>query len=345
LKVFHKNIYFFLFLFSLLGFSSNIFCQSQDDIRTVLKVVRGYKSIAGERAKKLLITNNMSPALDAQLRTWYRIPREKYILAVYNDVNWYSEQVGLTERFEKGTIFTEDRIYTRINSDKIWWAGYEFFSNPDVLSVDDKFVYFLDAEKRVYRLSVEDSEITPFEMKTLISDIAYSVAESAKKKVTTVKEKKVTTKSKNKPVIPKKEKEVVSTEKIKVTVRSKGTSVAADVLKAMRLFDSAEKGGKDSATKYKKAFSLFYKHRSAPNFSAAAQKYLGNHYIGGYGVTKNEEEAVQWYRKSAAKGYPKGLHNMGYCYFNGIGVSKDYAKAVEFYMQAANKGLHLSPPI
>lgn len=54
--------------------------------------------------------------------------------------------------------------------------------------------------------------------------------------------------------------------------------------------------------------------------NAEAQYNLAVCYDSEYGVEKNVEEAVKWYRKSAEQGYARAQHNLGICYYNGDGV-------------------------
>ena len=51
----------------------------------------------------------------------------------------------------------------------------------------------------------------------------------------------------------------------------------------------------------------------------------------GTGVEKDEQKAVEWYKKAAEQGYANAQSNLGWCYESGIGVGKDEQKAVEWY--------------
>jgi TPR repeat protein len=46
-------------------------------------------------------------------------------------------------------------------------------------------------------------------------------------------------------------------------------------------------------------------------------------YANGYGVAKDYQEAVYWYRKAAEQGRADGQNNLGVMYENGYGVTKD----------------------
>ena len=71
---------------------------------------------------------------------------------------------------------------------------------------------------------------------------------------------------------------------------------------------------------------------------AEAQKDLGLCYGGGYGVTQDYNEAVQWLHKAAEQGNGEAQCNLGYCYQYGYGVSQDYNEAVQWWRKAAEQG-------
>src|SRR5437016_7075537 len=60
-------------------------------------------------------------------------------------------------------------------------------------------------------------------------------------------------------------------------------------------------------------------------------------HLGKFGLAKNGEEAVRWYRKAAEQNYSGAQFNLGYCYFNGEGVEKNEAEAVKWYRRAADQ--------
>ena len=71
---------------------------------------------------------------------------------------------------------------------------------------------------------------------------------------------------------------------------------------------------------------------------APAQANLGFLYANGYGVPKDEAEAVKWYRKAADQGYANAQSNLGIMYLLGRGVAKDESEAVKWYRKAADQG-------
>ena len=61
-------------------------------------------------------------------------------------------------------------------------------------------------------------------------------------------------------------------------------------------------------------------------------------YQKGWGVVKNEKEAVKCYKAAADQGYAGAQYNVGCMYLNGRGVDKDLEKAFQYYKAAAAQG-------
>ena len=78
---------------------------------------------------------------------------------------------------------------------------------------------------------------------------------------------------------------------------------------------------------------------AAARGEAWAQFNLGNMYLTGEGVLKNDAEAVKWYRKAAAQGNVPAQYNLGNMYSDGIGVPENDAEAVKWFRKAADQGL------
>jgi len=77
----------------------------------------------------------------------------------------------------------------------------------------------------------------------------------------------------------------------------------------------------------------------AQNGDAKAQCELGVIYEKGNstGVTRDNAEAVKWYRKAAEQGYSHAQNNLGIMYAQGKGVPKDYAVAMAWFEKAAKQ--------
>lgn len=79
--------------------------------------------------------------------------------------------------------------------------------------------------------------------------------------------------------------------------------------------------------------------RKAQAGDSKAQNDVAAYYREGYGVQRDYQKAIYWYRKSAAQGDPVGLYGLGQCYAMGIGVSQNSQIAAGYILSAAQKGL------
>ena len=77
---------------------------------------------------------------------------------------------------------------------------------------------------------------------------------------------------------------------------------------------------------------------AAAQGDAFAQNNLGGMYKTGQGVAKDYVEAIKWYRVAAAQGNAQSQTNLGYMYENGLGVPNDYGEAVKWYRLGAAQG-------
>jgi hypothetical protein len=62
-------------------------------------------------------------------------------------------------------------------------------------------------------------------------------------------------------------------------------------------------------------------------------------YWTGQGVPQDYQEALEWYRKSAALGNAEAQSNLGSMYANGEGVPQDDIEAVKWLLKAAEQGM------
>lgn len=72
--------------------------------------------------------------------------------------------------------------------------------------------------------------------------------------------------------------------------------------------------------------------------NAKAQFNVGSAYRYGKGVEKNDEQAVYWFRLSAAQNDPSGECALASCYYKGEGVMQSYEAAFALYHKAAEQG-------
>jgi len=66
--------------------------------------------------------------------------------------------------------------------------------------------------------------------------------------------------------------------------------------------------------------------KAAEQGYAVGQSNLGFMYSNGYGVPKNDAEAIKWYRRAAKQGYAEAQYNLAIMYDQGMGVPKTTPK-------------------
>lgn len=103
-------------------------------------------------------------------------------------------------------------------------------------------------------------------------------------------------------------------------------------------FRSEYEKGLDCADRsnYKCAYSVWLSlAERGHNF---AQQNIAKMYSTGKGVTKNDNEAVKWYKKAAEQGVPISQFTLGTLYSKGKGVKKDNEQASIWFRKAAIQG-------
>ena len=80
---------------------------------------------------------------------------------------------------------------------------------------------------------------------------------------------------------------------------------------------------------------------------AEAQYKFGTLYHNGYGVSKNNIEAIKWYRKAAEQGHEQAQYFLGGMYLRGMylrgeGIPTNYLKAYMWYSIAKANGSGLA---
>ena len=87
------------------------------------------------------------------------------------------------------------------------------------------------------------------------------------------------------------------------------------------------------------AKAIEYYKKAAEQGYTWGQYNLGNMYYSGEGCEKNYEQAVYWFQKAADQKIAKAYNMLGICYgIGGYGISKDDAKAFDYYKQSAEIG-------
>ncbi len=73
--------------------------------------------------------------------------------------------------------------------------------------------------------------------------------------------------------------------------------------------------------------------------TASAQILLGYLYRTGLGVSRDDVEAVEWYKKAAEQSDPNAQYLLGYMHQRGLGVPQYFAQALQLYRKSAGQGV------
>ena len=94
-----------------------------------------------------------------------------------------------------------------------------------------------------------------------------------------------------------------------------------------------QNGLKGVSEDQREAFDWFKK--SAEGGDAEGQANLGHMYCAGQGVSKSEFEGAKWLLKAAEQGQKYAQFNIGKCYRDGAGVAKDDTEAYKWFLLSA----------
>lgn len=104
-------------------------------------------------------------------------------------------------------------------------------------------------------------------------------------------------------------------------------SFADNAKEGMRLFQ---------AGKYQQAMTYFMKPDAQKNPDVLNR--IAYMYDKGFGVEKNLQTSVKWYKKAAEMGFKVAQFNLGLSYQKGLGVPKDINEAIKWYRKSAEQG-------
>lgn len=109
------------------------------------------------------------------------------------------------------------------------------------------------------------------------------------------------------------------------------------VIVAFVIFLLAGQPKRVEGTSAKKEFAQYSEELvlKAEKGNAEAQYSLGNCYFYGFGIEKDQREAVKWLRKAAEQGYKPAQNDLGHCYYSGAGVERDPEEADKWWRKAA----------
>ena len=86
--------------------------------------------------------------------------------------------------------------------------------------------------------------------------------------------------------------------------------------------------------------AIYWYRKSAAMGYPSAQLVLGNSYhYGMNGLPKDYEQAFYWYKKSAKQGDTIGQSELGDCYYYGNGTPRSYKRAFYWYKKSAEQGV------
>lgn len=109
-------------------------------------------------------------------------------------------------------------------------------------------------------------------------------------------------------------------------------SVAAMVMLGT-LFEKEERMADDNIVKAAKWFQ-----QAAEHGNRYGELNIGEMYVGGYGVNKDEDKGIAWLKKAAAQGSVDAELDLGTEYETGHAMIRDSQKAAKWYLLAAQHG-------
>ncbi|MDA8002456.1 MAG: sel1 repeat family protein [Alphaproteobacteria bacterium] len=92
------------------------------------------------------------------------------------------------------------------------------------------------------------------------------------------------------------------------------------------------------AERYPEAVRWLRKAAGQRPASAAAQWFLGDLHLNGFGVAEDKQEALRWFRKAAENGHAEAHRNLSLMYAQGDVVAKDDREALRLFVKAAELG-------
>ena len=92
-----------------------------------------------------------------------------------------------------------------------------------------------------------------------------------------------------------------------------------------------------TVNQYKETLLSVVKRHAEHGFGLAKIE-LGDRYAYGRGVTEDDKEAVQWYRKAAEQGIAEAQYKLGLRYESGKGIEKDKDDAMRWFNASADQG-------
>jgi hypothetical protein len=118
-----------------------------------------------------------------------------------------------------------------------------------------------------------------------------------------------------------------------------GTHVEFQTRWSMRLHDPPEDWARQmAALENAKTDRLGDVRKACTNLMPGAQCVVGQAYLNGEGVPKDQAKALQWFRKTAEAGNMEGQRNLGHAFAQGQGTPVDVVEAYQWLSVAAKQG-------
>ena len=117
-----------------------------------------------------------------------------------------------------------------------------------------------------------------------------------------------------------------------------GLGVPQDYKKAVKwLLKSAEQKNPNAQRLIRASYHKLHKE-VAEQGDSYAQRFLGDSYYLGLGVTQDYAEAAKWYKKAAEQGDSVSQIILGAMYEKGKGISKDFVEAYKWFSISGETG-------
>ena len=118
----------------------------------------------------------------------------------------------------------------------------------------------------------------------------------------------------------------------------KGQGIPQDYKKAVKwLLKSAEQKNLAAQRLIRASYHKLHKE-VADQGDSYAQRFLGDSYYLGLGVTQDYAEAAKWYKKAAEQGDSVSQIILGAMYEKGKGISKDFVEAYKWFSISGETG-------
>jgi len=226
---------------------------------------------------------------------------------IHHEINMTKNGKGNTYASEDVEAITAGMTKFEILEEK--WDGYNYYLKAKIEADTKNVLNMLDEYKKA------NSEDRRQQLEALKTN--QRMLKNARKEISSLKKqlKNAKNSSQQKILI---EKYIEEVDEISVTdLYKKGLKLA-------------------KAGKYSEAHPILLK--AALRGDAGAQAVLGIMYASGYGVERDEQAAINWYRKSAFQGDAGSQNNLGWMHLKGLGVEKDYLQAVVWFRKSAEQG-------